>query len=178
MGPIAFYFPGTPARCLTTTEADEHALVAVPLSAHMTLASAAPTDVRQVLVGNRVFGSSAAFYLKGADGLYLTVGADGRVTCDAEAIGTPQEWQPVLLGTSLGAVAFQSVATDRFLSVDERSGAVRADADTAAYRETFVVRCQAALKRERTRLSKRERAEEEMKLKGTRAAADFEFEQT
>lgn len=85
------------------------------------------------------------YVFKSAYGRYLSADRFGLVSATAEAIGPQQEWVPVLRDDGL---ALQS-KYDKFLAFEDERNSVRADSESAGFREVFAVRCQAARRAER-----------------------------
>lgn len=126
----------SPPRIAVSSEAGpvSHA----PLPGSSAMDSFEPDDVSQVFVIQTL--CTGRHSLKNSHGKYLSSDSLGQVTASRLAVGVGEEW--VIREGSKG-FSFQS-SFGKYLSVDLRSGKVRADADDADDTEHFVVICQSA----------------------------------
>ncbi|RKP11123.1 FRG1-like family-domain-containing protein, partial [Thamnocephalis sphaerospora] len=167
-GPLYFAFNATPPRCLAVVE-ESHQLYLAPAAGDRTvhhddddgaqivaIRDAEPSEVTQVFVGQRL-ATGGGYTLRSVEGRYLSADKFGVVSCDKEAIGPTEEWQPVLREDG---IAWQSVY-GKFLAEAAMSGRgrvrkmsgprLRADAEAISFSEVFRVKCQAGQnKRKRT----------------------------
>jgi protein FRG1 len=158
-GPLFVCVNGA-AKCIAVTEDGEVRLQRVPPSQEPDHVGpsvrAAPAgvcvqavtrvgtgDAGQVLVGHSI--QPNVYVFKSAYGRYLSADRYGLVSATAEAIGPQQEWVPVLRDDGL---ALQS-KYDKFLGFEDERNSVRADSESAGFREVFAVQCQAARRAER-----------------------------
>jgi protein FRG1 len=186
IGPIYIIFNDDPPLCLAVVE-ETHQLYLSPThidASENRLQMLEPDHVTQVFIGQRI-STSGGFSIKSVEGKYLSTDKFGVVSCDKEAVGPTEEWQPILREDG---IAWQSVY-GKFLSVDlkesnqdntqEKARAteatmsgrgrirtmsgprLRADAETITFTEVFIIKCQAELrKRKRTTPSTTELVED------------------
>ena len=102
-----------------------------------------PASTANVLVGQSLIPGIISF--KSAYGKYLTTDSLGQVFCNKEAVSPLAEWTLIL---KPDGTALQSV-NQKFLSFDPISGKIRCDSETIGFNETFIVKCQAARRKDR-----------------------------
>ncbi|KAI8055993.1 FRG1-like family-domain-containing protein [Syncephalis plumigaleata] len=161
-GPLFLLYNSTPLRCLTVTEEMHQlyfSLISEQSDGDVSLNEAEPNDVLQVFVIRQVTAGGNSYTLRSSTGHYLSADKFGVVTCNKEAAGPTEEWQPVIREDG---VAWQSVY-GKFLSIEideyekqqqastttttsrgKYSGPrIRADAENITFREVFCVKYQA-----------------------------------
>jgi protein FRG1 len=131
------------------------------------LSEAEPNDVLQVFVIRQITAGGNGYTLRSSTGHYLSADKFGVVTCNKEAAGPTEEWQPIVREDG---IAWQSVY-GKFLSIEideyekqqqtsttpttgrgKYSGPrIRADAENITFREVFCVKYQANNVRDRKR---------------------------
>jgi protein FRG1 len=128
--------------CLASDAAGQ--VFASPLTAS-SIAEAEPTDVQQVWVCTKIYGSiEDKFSLRSHQGKYLSVDKHGLLSATREAISPEEEFLLVRCEPSGGRWALQTVR-EKFIAVEERksgTAAVRGDSETVGFGETWLVRVQ------------------------------------
>jgi protein FRG1 len=153
IGPLFLLFPSDPPKCLSTTEE----LFSVNLARVSTsLTEAEPEHVLSVWTCRPVPGAQT-YSLRASTGRYLSSDRLGVVTAEKEAIGPLEEWTPLL---RQDGVVWQN-AYGKFLTVDEETWTLRADADTIGFQQVWRIKCQEALRRERVKAEKATKAHTE-----------------
>jgi len=123
---------------------DSHKIALLPLPTDSTPMNAEPEQVSQVFVCRRLPTSTSSISIKSAFDRYIGCDKFGVVSCEKEAIGPQEEWEPIFRDDG---IAFKSSAYDKFLSVDGKD--LRADTTTITFHSIFRIKCQASNKRKK-----------------------------
>ncbi|KAF8254088.1 actin-crosslinking protein [Wilcoxina mikolae CBS 423.85] len=142
-GPILITLATTPPSCLASDAAGSVFASPLTLITGENLSTAEPSDVQQVWVCARVYGSTTKFTLKSHLGRYLSVDKHGVLSATREAISPEEEFTPVRAELGGGRWAWQTVR-EKFIGVEEggKGTVVRGDREEIGFCETWMVRLQ------------------------------------
>ncbi|CCX15870.1 FRG1-like family-domain-containing protein [Pyronema domesticum] len=139
-GPIMLTLASNPPVALAADAAGSVFCSPLTLITGEDLSTAEPSDVQQVWICAKVYGSSIKYSLKSHLGKYLSCDKTGVLTATREAISAEEEFVPVRRD---GRWAWTTVR-EKFLGVEETSKGVqvRGDRDDVGFREGWTVRLQ------------------------------------
>jgi len=143
-GPLIFCIATTPPSALSSDATGAVFGSALSEIEGENLSTAEPTQVQQVWVCTKIYGSTTPKYsLRSHTGKYLGCDAHGMLSATREAISAEEEWVPAPQPGG-GRWAWQAVRGG-FIGVEEKEGKgvmVRGDREDVGFRETWTVRLQ------------------------------------